>query len=206
MYLFGFIKHYYGIITFADIMLGETIDNASKKLSPLYDDVEEKFSRLIPSIKGKLIRFEDKYMMYPHIEIIGNPITSIEVRAHFDHFPYSTISGLYGMEDRFAEEKNMELITKPEWKDNTPGALHQIERRVHMCNLLYDYYSYTGISDSGYTMIGVKLAFPKHNLNVALQDTVMGTYNQINNLLRNYQRNLELLNSKYKDKNYYHST
>ena len=37
MYLFDFIKRSYGIISFGDVMLGDAIDDASKKLTPFYD-------------------------------------------------------------------------------------------------------------------------------------------------------------------------
>jgi len=196
MYLFDFIKRSYSIISFTDVRLGDAVDEASKKLTPFYDNVEEKFSRIIPSIKGKLKPFDDKYMMYEDVVLTGNPITSIEIRAHFHHFPYTTFNCLEGLEHNITEEKYMEVLTKPVWKENRPDAIHQMERRVHMQNILYDYYSYTGISGSGYTVIGIKIAFPKHNLTEATQESVMGAYMTINKLLENYKRNLELLEKK----------
>ena len=196
MYLFDFIKRSYGIISFGDVMLGDAIDDASKKLTPFYDEVEEKFSRIIPTIKGKLVPFDDKYIMYEHVELSGNPITSIEIRVHFQHYPYSSISCLEGMESHIAEKKYMEVIITPKWKENDQDALHQIERRVHMQNILYDYYSYIGISDSGYTTIGIKIELPKHNLREATEDSVWGTYSIVNTLLRNYEKNLKLLEAK----------
>ena len=196
MYLFEFIKCSYCIISFANVKLGDAIDEASKKLTPLYDNVEEKFSRIIPTIKGKLKPFDDKYMMDESVVFTGNPITSIEIRAHFHHFPYSTFNSLEGLEHHITEKKYMEVLTKPIWKENGPDATHQMERRVHMQNILYDYYSYTGISDIGHSVIGIKIAFPKHNLTEATQESVMGAYMTINKLLENYKRNLELLEKK----------
>jgi len=196
MYLFEFIDCSYGLLSFSDVMLGDAIDEASKRLSSLYDEVDEKFSRLVPTIKGKLDPFDDAYAMNENIEITGNPIYSMELRMYFNHFPYSSFSNLEGMEHHIIEQKQMEVLKKAEWKENDPDALYRIERRVHMVSLLCDYRSFVGITDSNVSVIGIKITFPTHNMKEETQNSVIGTYTSVNRLLRDYKKNVELLRKK----------
>ena len=196
MYLFEFIDCSYGLLSFSNVMLGDTIDEASKRLASLYDDVDEKFSRLVPTIKGKLDPFDDAYAMNENIEITGNPIYSMELRMNFNHFPYSSFGILEGMEHHIIEQKQMEVLKKAEWKENNPDALYRIERRVHMVSLLCDYRSFVGITDSDVSVIGIKIAFPTHNMKEETLDSVIGTYTSVNRLLRDYKKNVELLRNR----------
>lgn len=191
MYLFDFIIQSYGLLAFSDVMLGDDLKEASKKLMPLYDDIKEKFSRIIPSVTGKLTPFEDRYMLYENIEVIGNPITSIKICAYFNCFPYSTVNNLEAMEYGLTKRKYMEEIIAPQWNEHTPETLYQFDRIVHMCNLLYNYNSYVGIANSGNTIIEIKVSMPNYNLNEATKDSVVGTYTSINQLFKKYLRNQE---------------
>ena len=199
MYLFDFINQSFGILSFYDVMLGNDIAEASNRLKSLYSNVDERFEMIIPTIKGKLLAFDDKYILDEFLEIVGNPITSIEIHANFDHFPYPTYNNLEAMESNLVKRKYMEQIKSISWEENSNESLNLYEKRNYMCNLLYEYYSYIGITDTGQTVIRIKVAMPKHNLNEASKDSVAGTYTTINHLLIQYRRYLNLLENNNKE-------
>ena len=192
MYYNEFVNNTYGHLSFADVMLGDSIEEASKKLSSLFNgDVEEKLSRIIPSIKGEITPFDDKYIISASIFLSGNPITNIELKAHFKSFPYNTFAYLEGMELSMSDDSYMELVKEPQWLDMKDSALFKKERRTQMHNLLCDYHSYVGLNSDGFTTIGIKVEFPKHNLKEEPQTSVLASYKSVNKLVRSYRQELK---------------
>lgn len=198
MYLFNFIREEYGIFSFADTMLGDSIEKASKELSTYYDDVEEKLNGIIPSIKGKLNPFDDRYSWYESIELLGNPVYSFEIRANFHYFPYTTVSNLLGMEERILDHGYMEKVGKTQWVEKD-ATIMVMERKTHLRNLLYDYHSYIGLSDRDYAIIGIKVSLPKNNLRNEPAESVLGTYKGINDLTRRLEQAMKHIRKESKD-------
>ena len=205
MYYCEFVKNTFGNLSFADVMLGDSIEEASKKLSPYYKgDVEEKFNSIKPSIKGEIAPFDDKYMISVNISLYGNPINCIEMKAQFKSFPYNTFSSLEGRELSISDEDHsyMVLDENPQWKKKEDGALFKKGRRTKMHNLLCDYSSFVDLNSDGFTTIGIKVEIPKHFLNGESQTSVLASFKSVNKLVRSYRQELKsnsLLRKGYKN-------
>ena len=194
MYYCDFLNNTYGNLSFADVMLGDSIEYASKKLSPYYKgDVEEKLNGIKPSIMGDITPFDDKYMTGVSISVYGNPVKCIELKAHFKSFPYDTFGFVEGMELSISDEDNpyMEVTINPQWFNNEDGVLLKKERRMQMHNLLCDYYSYVGLNSDGFTTIGIKVELPKHHLSDESEYSVFATYKSVNKVVRYYRQELK---------------
>ena len=194
MYYCEFIKNTYGNISLADVMLGDSIEYASKKLSPYYKgDAEEKLNCIKPSIIGDIAPFDDKYITSVSISVYGNPINCIELKAHFKSFPYNTFGFVEGMELSMSDEDHsyMVLEENPQWLKKEDGAVFKKERRTRMHNLLCDYSSFVELKPDGFTTIGIKVEIPKHSLKEEPQAPVLASYKSINKLVRSYQQELK---------------
>lgn len=194
MYFCEFVKNTFGNLSFGDVLLGDSIEEASKKLSPYYNsDVEEMFNCIKPSIKGEIAPFDDKYMISVNISLCGNPVNYIELKAYFKSFPYNTFGFLEGMELSISDEDHsyMVLVDNPQWIKKEDCALLKKERRTQMHNLLCGYSSFVDLNSDGFTTIGIKVEIPKHNLNGKLQSSVLASYKTVNKLVRSYRQELK---------------
>ena len=118
------------------------------------------------------------------ISISGNPVNCIELKVHFDGFPYSIVKSI-DFNERFMEESSyMEMLDKPIWHEKDEEASCRMERRTRMRSIICNYYSFIGLQSGGHTTIGIKVEMPKQYITGEFKESARVTFHAVNNLVR----------------------